>query len=77
MVFLKNRSTKDAIFNFTESIYDALDSKNHNISILVDLKAAFDTVNHGILINKLERYGIRGHCLQWFVSYLADRKFSC
>lgn len=73
--FLKNRSTKDAIFNFTESIYDALDSKNHNISILVDLKAAFDTVNHGILINKLERYGIRGHCLQWFVSYLADRKF--
>ena len=73
--FLKNRSTKDAIFNFTESIYDALDSKNHNISILVDLKAAFDTVNHAILLKKLERYGIRGQCLQWFQSYLKDRKF--
>ena len=73
--FLKNKSTQDAIFNFTEPIYDALDSLNHNISILVDLKAAFDTVNHAILLKKLERYGIRGHCLQWFDSYLTDRKF--
>ena len=53
--FLKNRSTQDAIFNFTESIYDSIDSLNHNISILVDLKAAFDTVNHSILLKKLER----------------------
>ena len=73
--FLKNKSTKDAIFTFTESIYDALDDKNHNISILVDLKAAFDTVNHTILLKKLERYGVRGHCLQWFNSYIKDRKF--
>ena len=73
--FLKNKSTKDAIFNFTESIYDALDSKEHNIRILVDLKAAFDTVNHTILLKKLERYGVRGHCLLWFKSYLNDRKF--
>ena len=73
--FLKNRSTQDAIFNFTESIYDSIDSLNHNISILVDLKAAFDTVNHSILLKKLERYGVRGHCLQWFNSYLTDRKF--
>ena len=50
--FLKNRSTQDAIFNFTESIYDSIDSLNHNISILVDLKAAFDTVNHSILLKK-------------------------
>ena len=73
--FLKSKSTQDAIFNFTESIYDAIDSFSHNISILVDLKAAFDTVNHTILLNKLERYGVRGHCLQWFESYLSDRKF--
>ena len=73
--FLKNKSTKDAVFSFTETIYDAFDSSNHNISILVDLKSAFDTVNHGILLKKLELYGIRGHSLQWFKSYLTDRKF--
>ena len=73
--FLKKRSTQDAVFDFTESIYDAIDSLNHNISILVDLKAAFDTVNHEILLKKLERYGVRGHSLQWFDSYLTDRKF--
>ena len=73
--FLKNKSTKDAICHFTESIYDALDAKNHNISIMVDLKAAFDTVNHSILLKKLERYGVRGYALDWFKSYLTDRKF--
>ena len=73
--FLKNKSTKDAVFSFTETVYDAFDSSNHNISILVDLKSAFDTVNHGILLKKLELYGIRGHSLQWFKSYLTDRKF--
>ena len=51
--FLKKRSTQDAVFDFTESIYDAIDSLNHNISILVDLKAAFDTVNTAILLKNL------------------------
>ena len=74
--FLKNRSTQDALFNFSEKIYDALNAKNINISILIDLKAAFDTVNHNILLGKLELYGIRGHCLEWIKSYLADRQFN-
>ena len=73
--FLKNRSTKDALFDFTETVYDALDKKKHNISILIDLKSAFDTVNHEILTSKLELYGIRGLGLDWIKSYLTDRKF--
>ena len=74
--FLKKRSTKDAIFDFLENIYDALDSKLHNISILIDLKSAFDTVNHDILLKKLDIYGIRGHALGLMKSYLMDREFS-
>ena len=73
--FLKGRSTQDAIFDFTETVYDALNSKKFNISILIDLKSAFDTVNHKILLNKLELYGIRGHGLDWLKSYLTDRKY--
>ena len=73
--FLKKRSTKDAIFDFTETIYDALDSKKHNISILIDLKAAFDTVNHSILLKKLELYGIRGLALTLIENYLKDRQY--
>ena len=73
--FRKKRSTQDAVLNFTEAVYDALNGKNHNISVLIDLKSAFDTVNHQILLKKLELYGIRGNCLAWFQSYLRDRQF--
>ena len=73
--FLKGRSTQDALLNFAENIYDALNAKSYNISVLIDLKSAFDTVNHSILLSKLELYGIRGHPLNWFKSYLCERKF--
>ena len=73
--FLSNRSTQDALFDFCENVYDALNAKKHNISILIDLKSAFDTVNHSILLKKLELYGIRGHGLNWIKSYLSDREF--
>ena len=72
--FLKNRSTQDAILDLTETIYDSLNCKRHHISILIDFKKAFDTVNHDILLNKLRLYGIRGHGLDWIRSYLKDRK---
>ena len=72
--FQSGVSTCDALINLTEEIYKALDDKKHYIAALVDIKKAFDCVDHTILLSKLEAYGIRGHPLNWLRSYLGDRK---
>ena len=43
------------------------------ICVVIDLKKAFDTVDHKILLTKLYYYGIRGNTLKWFESYLTNR----
>ena len=70
--FQKKHSTSDALIDITETIRQALDNKKFACSIFVDLQKAFDTVNHDILIVKLEHYGIRGTANNWFASYLKN-----
>ena len=72
--FRTNHSTSHALIDITEYIYNALDKGHFVFGIYIDLKKAFDTVNHDILIKKLDHYGIRGVTLDWFRSYLKDRK---
>ena len=72
--FRKNHSTNHAVITLIDRISAALDSGRAVVGCYIDLKKAFDTVNHRILINKLQLYGIRGHTLDWFRSYLQNRK---
>lgn len=71
--FRKNKSTSDSLVTLSEHIYDSLNSKKNHISVLLDLKKAFDTVAHDILLDKLFHYGIRGLPLAMIRSYLSDR----
>ena len=71
--FRKQHSTNHTLINITENIRNALDSGQFACGIFVDLQKAFDTVDHEILLNKLNHYGIRGIPNSWFKSYLSCR----
>ena len=63
-------STEDALLELHTKILDAIESKKISCSLFLDFAKAFDTVNHEILLAKLNYYGIRGNALSWFKSYL-------
>ena len=72
--FRKNHATADALSEVIDFIYKSLDEGNFVFGICIDLKKAFDNVQHRTLLYKLQHYGIRGLALQWFESYLSKRK---
>ena len=72
--FRAKHSTNHALFSLTEMIREALDNSNFACGIFIDLQKAFDTVDHQILLKKLEHYGIRGLANNWFKSYLLNRQ---
>ena len=67
--FRKGRSTQHAIITLVDRITKSQDMGDIIIAILIDLKKAFDTVDHKILLQKLYAYGIRGNMLEWFVEW--------
>ena len=71
--FRKNYSTELAILEFQNRILNCYNSNNNCIGLFLDLFQAFDTLEHSILLTKLEVYGIRGIPLLWFKSYLTER----
>jgi hypothetical protein len=72
--FRKLFSTALALIETTDGIRKLLDQGEYVLGIYVDLTKAFDTVDHDILLLKLNHYGIRGHANKFFKSYLNNRK---
>ena len=67
-------SCEHALLEAQNYLHSALDKKQIAILLLIDFSKAFDMVDHGILLNKLEHYGVRGTLLAWFKSYLTGRQ---
>ena len=72
--FQHGKSTEHAIIDIQENILNSLESRETPCCLFLDFAKAFDTVNHNILLHKLNHYGIRGTALQLIESYLTDRE---
>ena len=71
--FRKQHSKNHTLLSIVEKIRSSLDKKMYTCGVFIDLEKAFDTVNHKILLSKLNHYGIRGTANTWFFSYLSSR----
>lgn len=71
--FRNKYSTALALTLLTDKISDSFNNENVTIGVFLDFSKAFDTVNHQILLQKLEHYGIRGLAYSWMQSYLTNR----
>ena len=72
--FREKHSTNHAVMNMVQKIQEAIKDNSIAIGVFIDLQKAFDTVNHNILLDKLDSYGVRGMAKNWIKSHLASRQ---
>ena len=70
--FRKNPSPSLALIDLCDRISSAFDRREYSLRVFLNLSKAFDTVNHAILFDKLQHYGIRGLALEWVKSYFSE-----
>ena len=73
-VFRKQLSTYMAIMILLDKLINSIENGEIIVGVYLDFSKAFDTVDHDTLLTKLYHYGIRGKALQWFKSYMSERK---
>ena len=71
--FEARNSTDHAIIHLVDEILQAFNENKYTLGVFIDLSKAFDTVDHQILLSKLENYGIEKQNLKWFQDYLSSR----
>ena len=72
--FQTGHSTDQAIIQLVDETYENFEENKYTLGVFIDLAKAFDTVDHKILLRKMEIYGIGGITLKWFENYLKNRK---
>ena len=77
--FRKNHGCDQAIGELVANISKGIEQKKLTAGVFLDLSKAFDSLEHSVIFKKLDRYGLRGKCLDWFTSYLQGRnlRVSC
>ena len=73
--FRTNHSTDLCLAQLIDFVATGMDKQMHTSMILVDLQKAFDTLDHGVLLEKMKYFGFRASVIKWFESYLSNRKF--
>ena len=73
--FRTNHSTDLCLAQLIDFVATGMDKQMHTGMILVDLQKAFDTLDHGVLLEKMKYFGFRASVIKWFESYLSNRKF--
>jgi hypothetical protein len=71
--FMENKSTETASHSFIESVQEDLHRYLHVAGIFLDLTKVYDIINHIMLLDKLDSYGVRGSANMWFKPYLTNR----
>ena len=72
--FRKGHSTYHALIKLIDSMYDSFNQNKYSLGVFIDLSKAFGIVDHNMLIDKLNLYGIKNNNLKHFSSYLSNRK---
>ena len=74
--FQEGKSTSTLLEDFVDNVYNSLNDGKHGCAIFLDLRKAFDVLDHQILLSKLQNIGIRGNLTNLFKNYLQERKIT-